>query len=154
MAEAIPLAQTGKHRKKALVVISDGNDQNSQTAIAALQAQIRETEVLVYAIGIDSQTETEWAPRRSWGGVLEALLAPARSGQALMQARPRPSPFPIPGRRTQPSAPSAGQSPAEDSGLAGAVATPASHRAAKFTESHDGRIGSCQRRRLARHDGR
>ena len=42
VAEAIPLAQTGKHRKKALVVISDGNDQNSQTAIAALQAQIRE----------------------------------------------------------------------------------------------------------------
>lgn len=95
VAEAIPLAQTGKHRKKALVVISDGNDQNSQTAIAALQAQIRETEVLVYAIGIDSQTETEWAPRRNWGGVF----------QALMQARPRPSPFPIPGRRTNPPPP-------------------------------------------------
>jgi VWFA-related protein len=95
VAEAIPLAQSGKHRKKALVVISDGQDQNSQTAIAALQAQIRETEVLVYAIGIDSQTETEWAPRRSWGGMLEAL----------MQARPRPAPFPIPGRRTNPPPP-------------------------------------------------
>ena len=96
VAEAIPLAQTGKHRKKALVVISDGNDQNSQTAIAALQAQIRETEVLVYAIGIDSQTETEWAPRRIWNGSVF---------QALMQARPRPSPFPIPGRRTNPPPP-------------------------------------------------
>ena len=71
--------------------------------------------------GIDSQTETVWAPRRSWGWRFgRPSLAPARSGQALMQARPRPSPFPIPGRRTQPSAPSAGQSPAEDSGLAGA----------------------------------
>ena len=91
VAEAIPLAQSGKHRKKALVVISDGNDMNSQTAVAALQAQIRETEVLIYAIGIDSQVETELMPRRSWGGLLEVLT------QSRMQSRPRPLPFPIPG---------------------------------------------------------
>jgi VWFA-related protein len=95
VSEAIPLAQTGKHRKKALVVISDGQDQNSRTAIAALQAQIRETEVLVYAIGIDSQVDIDSAPRRPWGGVF----------QALMQSRPRPLPFPIPGRKTNPPRP-------------------------------------------------
>ncbi|MEO6213515.1 MAG: VWA domain-containing protein [Vicinamibacterales bacterium] len=88
VAEALPLAQSGKHRKKALLIISDGNDTSSHTAIVALQAQIRETEVLVYAIGIDSQRETLFAPpRRVWS----AVLGP------LMQRRPRPFPFPIPG---------------------------------------------------------
>ncbi|MBA3296549.1 MAG: VWA domain-containing protein [Acidobacteria bacterium] len=92
VAEAIPLAQSGKHRKKAIVLISDGNDTSSRTAIVALQAQIRETEVLVYAIGIDSQADTFAAPpRRSWGGLLGAL----------MQTRPRPFPFPRPGGGTR-----------------------------------------------------
>ena len=93
VAEAIPLAQAGKHRKKALVIISDGHDLNSHTAIAALQSQIRETEILIYAIGIDSQVESE-TPRRTWGGIIGSL----------MQARPRP--FPIPGgSRPRPSPP-------------------------------------------------
>lgn len=92
VAEAIPLAQSGRHRKKALVLISDGNDTSSRTAIVALQAQIRETEVLVYAIGIDSQAGTPAAPlRRSWGGL----------PGALMQSRPRPFPFPRPGGGTR-----------------------------------------------------
>ena len=95
VAEAIPLAQSGKHRKKALVVISDGNDLNSQTPIHALQAQIRETEILIYAIGIDSQVETEFAPRRPWGGVFDAL----------MQARPRPFPIPGGGKKSNPPPP-------------------------------------------------
>ncbi len=55
VAEAVPLAQTGRHRKKAVVVISDGNDTTSRTAIRELKQLIRESEVLVYAIGIDSQ---------------------------------------------------------------------------------------------------
>lgn len=94
VAEAIPLMQSGKHRKKALVIISDGNDTSSRTAVVALQEQIRETEILVYAIGIDSQ-DTFVQPRTRWGGVLEGL----------MQGRPRPFPFPIPGRRPSPPPP-------------------------------------------------
>jgi Ca-activated chloride channel family protein len=54
VAEAIPLFQTGTRRKKALVVISDGNDTSSHTDVKALQQRIRETEVLIYAIGIDA----------------------------------------------------------------------------------------------------
>ena len=92
VAEAIPLAQAGKHRKKALVIISDGNDTSSQTAIQELKAQIRETEVLVYAIGIDAQVPTDsWQPRRSWGGILPALFQ-----QQI------PLPFPRPGGTTRP----------------------------------------------------
>ena len=53
VATAIPTAQAGTHRKKALLVISDGNDTNSTTSVGALRQQIRESDVLVYALGID-----------------------------------------------------------------------------------------------------
>jgi len=55
VARAIPLAQQGQNRKKALVVISDGNDTSSRTGIRDLKQQIRESEVLVYAVGIDAE---------------------------------------------------------------------------------------------------
>jgi len=57
ISEAIPLAQQGQNRKKALVVISDGNDTASQLGVRDLKQQIRESEVLVYAIGIDGEGE-------------------------------------------------------------------------------------------------
>ena len=62
VAEAIPLAQSGHNRKKALVIISDGNDTSSRTDVSSLKRMIRETEVLVYAIGIDSQTRLRRIP--------------------------------------------------------------------------------------------
>ena len=57
LAEAVPLADSGKNRKKAIVVISDGNDTNSSTSVPDLKRLIRETEVLVYAVGIDGEGE-------------------------------------------------------------------------------------------------
>ena len=93
VAEAIPLAQEGHNRKKALVIISDGNDTSSRTDIIALKQLIRETEVLVYAIGIDSQTSTF--------GYFPARLAQRRQPPRL----PTPFPFPVPGRRNPPSPP-------------------------------------------------
>jgi Ca-activated chloride channel homolog len=57
VAEAIPLTVQGQNRKKALLVISDGNDTASVTSVRELKAQIRETETLVYAIGIDGTAE-------------------------------------------------------------------------------------------------
>jgi VWFA-related protein len=64
VSDAIPLAQKGEHRKKALLVISDGNDTASATDIRQVKAQIRDSEVLVYAIGIDGESEpaTRTAP--------------------------------------------------------------------------------------------
>lgn len=90
VAEAIPLAQSGHNRKKALVIISDGNDTGSHTDISSVKRLIRETEVLIYAVGIDTQTE--------WG------FQPLRLGTS-MQRRPRfpvPFPFPMPGGRNPP----------------------------------------------------
>ena len=96
VAEAVPMAQTGRHKKKALVIISDGNDTSSHTDVRDLQRMIRETEVLVYAIGIDG-TES-----RSTG-----VTTPRRPGGIFMPPRrvPIPIPFPFPGRPTPPSTP-------------------------------------------------
>jgi VWFA-related protein len=54
VAEALPTAEEGRNRKKALLVISDGNDTNSSIGVTALRQRIRESEVLVYALGVDS----------------------------------------------------------------------------------------------------
>ena len=54
VAEALPTAQEGRNRKKALLVISDGNDTNSHIGVSTLRQRIRESEVLVYALGVDS----------------------------------------------------------------------------------------------------
>jgi VWFA-related protein len=56
VAEAIPYAQRGHNRKKAIVIISDGNDNKSSTNVSELRNLIRETEVLLYAIGIDGDS--------------------------------------------------------------------------------------------------
>jgi Ca-activated chloride channel homolog len=82
VADAIPLAQKGTNRKKALLVISDGNDTASSTTIREVKAQIRESEVLVYAIGIDGEGEPSTA------------RPPAPPPRA-----PFPTPFPFPGGR-------------------------------------------------------
>jgi VWFA-related protein len=93
------MAQGGRHKKKAVVVISDGNDTDSSTDAQSLQTMIRETEVLVYAIGIDGA---------GTGG------ASGGSGPGTWSGQPRvqfPFPFPLPnGRgtwgRPQPPSPS------------------------------------------------
>jgi Ca-activated chloride channel family protein len=81
-AEAVPLAQSGAQRKKAVVIISDGNDTSSQIDVASLQQLIRETEVLVYAIGIDGGGGSSSSQQRG----LPTWLPPIRI--------PIPSPFP------------------------------------------------------------
>ncbi len=53
VAEAVPLASIGKHPKKAILIISDGNDTNSRIEVGELREIIRESEVLVYALGVD-----------------------------------------------------------------------------------------------------
>ena len=98
VAEAVPLAQSGKHRKKALVIISDGNDTASRTDVPALKQLIHETEVLVYAIGIDAQGGVTYAP-------VPVATGGAAPGQRPRPRPPIPSPFPRPGGRRNPPAP-------------------------------------------------
>ena len=91
VATAIPTAQVGTHQKKALLVISDGNDTNSTTPVSALRQQIRQSEVLVYALGIDG------SGRRNSDIVRPPVQVPL------------PLPFPFPrGRRPAPRMPPIG----------------------------------------------
>jgi Ca-activated chloride channel family protein len=82
VSEAVPLADTGTHRKKAVLIISDGNDTSSQIDLPELKQLIRETEVMVYAIGIDGREPS-------------VTSIPGGTGPRL----PIPLPFPVPGRR-------------------------------------------------------
>jgi VWFA-related protein len=61
VAEAVPLADTGHNRKKAIVVISDGNDNRSQTSVSELKHMIHNSEVLIYAIGIDGEEQQQYS---------------------------------------------------------------------------------------------
>jgi Ca-activated chloride channel family protein len=61
IVEAVPLAQRGQYTKKALLVISDGNDTASRASIVEVKQLIRESEVLVYAVGIDGSGPTTTA---------------------------------------------------------------------------------------------
>jgi VWFA-related protein len=83
VAEAVPMAQGGQNRKKAIVIISDGNDTNSRLDVSDVRQLVRETEVLVYAIGIDGQGEPTIFTRPS-----PPVARP-----------PSPIPFPFPGGR-------------------------------------------------------
>jgi Ca-activated chloride channel family protein len=88
VAEALPTAEEGRNRKKALLVISDGNDTNSSIGVTSLRQRIRESEVLVYALGVDSNSKD--APR-------------------ILQPVPPTIPFPFPGGgRRQPRFPPIG----------------------------------------------
>jgi len=73
----VPLAEIGKHSKKAILVISDGNDTNSRISVGELRYLIRESEVLVYALGVDGTAIS------------------TRRGPTIRL--PVPLPFPIPG---------------------------------------------------------
>lgn len=93
IATAIPTAQSGTNRKKALLVISDGNDTNSSISAAEVRQRIRESDVLVYALGID--------------GTRQRRLDPGRP--PVQQPPSLPIPFPFPGgRRPQPRFPPIG----------------------------------------------
>ena len=111
VAVSVPLAQSGSRRKKALVLISDGNDTSSQTGLDELRQLIRETEVLVYAIGIDasgregSYTAPYSAPLPPAGSSSSTSSGGSSSAPPKTQAKPSPSPFPgrtAPARTTPP----------------------------------------------------
>jgi VWFA-related protein len=92
VAEALPLLQSGRHPKKALLVISDGNDTNSRIDLEALKDLIHRSEALVYAIGIDTQPTPK--PFVGPAGIIRQ-----------QRGRQVPWPFPMPGRRTPPRNP-------------------------------------------------
>jgi len=105
-AKAVSLAATGKHRKKALVLISDGTDTTSRTDASDLKRQIQESEVLVYAIGIDASPRRDPAPvfpPAPWGYPPDPRGPPALPPGLPGQPRPPRGPVPAPPRAPIPS---------------------------------------------------
>ena len=51
--QLLPVAESGRNHKKALLVVSDGDDRASQTTERELQRLVRGSEVPVYALGVD-----------------------------------------------------------------------------------------------------
>ena len=86
VAEAVPISQGGAHRKKAVLIVSDGNDTNSRTSVSELKQMIRDTELLVYAVGIDGQCRDELRPAASDAADHAAAACPFRSRQAAAAA--------------------------------------------------------------------
>ena len=64
IARALPVAAAGRHKKKAVLVISDGNDTSSSISVQLLRQRIRDSEVLVYALGVDGTVRTESTRRQ------------------------------------------------------------------------------------------
>lgn len=90
LARALPTASAGQHRKKALLLISDGNDTGSRLGSRELRNDVRASEVLVYALGIDGSGR-----------------APARPPTPPVRSPGIPLPFPG-GRRPEPRPPPIG----------------------------------------------
>lgn len=111
--DATPLAQKGSERKKALVVISDGDDTSSRITARDAQQLIRESEVLVYAIAIDPTAQPSRPASSSSTSSSSRTPAPVAAPPA---SKPAPSPFP--GRKTAPAThtPASTPTPAPPSG--------------------------------------
>jgi VWFA-related protein len=96
VAEAVPVAAQGLNTKKALIIISDGNDTASVVSPRQARQMVRESEVLVYAVGIDGEAE-----------------APSYRQPPQQQPPRMPTPFPPPFPRGRPPFGSLGQSQAQ-----------------------------------------
>ena len=103
-AEAVPMAHSGQNRKKAVVIISDGNDTSSRVGVSEVKQVVRETEVLVYAVGIDGQGQSTFQ----------------RPTPPIRQPQPRlPIPIPFPGGRRGIPLPNPGGYPPTGGGSGG-----------------------------------
>jgi len=96
VAEAVRLAATGQNQKKALVLISDGNDTSSKTRLRDVKQLIRESETLVYAIGIECGTNairsSPWRPQFQRRGPIPIPRPFPPGGRG---GRPIPAPPPL-----------------------------------------------------------
>jgi Ca-activated chloride channel family protein len=100
IADSAPLMQQARNRKKAIVIISDGNDMTSDTPVSDVHKIIRGSEALIYAVGIDCSG-------------MPSFRRPMMDQRGPI---PRPYPFPMPGRRPWPPQLPPQQPPGRDFG--------------------------------------
>ncbi len=101
--DAMPLIPKGQNRKKALLVISDGRDTSSTATPADVKRAIRDTEALVYAIGIDcgaTEQRRQDHPDQHVDRQLVQIPRPFPFPPGGRPAWPRPVPPQMPDRST------------------------------------------------------
>lgn len=67
--------------KKALLLISDGGDNNSRYNVKDIKAYVREVDVQIYAVGIFDPIGSRQAPELVWGPTLLSELAEMTGGR-------------------------------------------------------------------------
>jgi VWFA-related protein len=101
--DALQLLDTGRYRKKVLLVVSDGNDTASFTPTTTLRDRIGDSEALVYAIAIAAEDQRRF-------GVPWHDPAPAAMLGQIRRPPQRPPIFP-PRPPTGPTGPGGGRPP-------------------------------------------
>lgn len=69
----------GAYRKRAVIIISDGEDNSSRHSVGELRRQLQESGVTVYAVGVSEN----WLPKRGVGEETLRRLAAATGGKAF-----------------------------------------------------------------------
>jgi len=72
---AIAKVRQGKHKRRALLIISDGGDNRSRYNASEIKRMVQEADVEIYAVGIFSRflsTPEEWAGKRLLQQITEA----------------------------------------------------------------------------------
>jgi Ca-activated chloride channel family protein len=79
--------RNARHNRKAIIIISDGEDNASHCSVRDLKEEVREGDVLIYAIGIaDSSASSQgWPPPRLTGAALLDEIA-TQTGGRLFEA--------------------------------------------------------------------
>jgi Ca-activated chloride channel family protein len=75
VAESVTKIHSSRHDKRAILVITDGQDTASTAKLDEVLQSIRRSDVLVYPIGISPLTYAKGEDRNPWGWPLPSLLA-------------------------------------------------------------------------------
>src|SRR6266849_10725 len=75
LAVSVTTIHSSRHDKRAILVITDGQDTASAVKLDEVLQSIRRSDVLVYPIGISPLTYAKGPDRNPWGWPLPALLA-------------------------------------------------------------------------------
>jgi Ca-activated chloride channel homolog len=85
VAESVVKIRSSRHDKRAILVITDGEDTASVVRLEEVLQSIRSSDVLVYPIGISPLTATKESDRSPWGLPLPALIAGKRGTPSKQQ---------------------------------------------------------------------
>src|SRR5207249_7893882 len=97
----------GMHDKKAILLLTDGEDTSSSINFEDALLKVRQSGLLLYALGIgpDFSATTSRDPGRSTPPVIGPQGGGRRPGTVIVPNFPIPIPIPIPRRRLLPQGP-------------------------------------------------